>query len=233
MSASDGSDQERGSEARTPNPHAQSLDDDPDDREPVYDPITLERIGTRVRTPEPPKTARDIEIEQWLEAEFAKADARRVARERSKRLAGLAKAGPEPRAYPLQLGEERGTSAPISTRLPRWLERQVRVELGACGVGVSDGLRQIIEEWWVERRYPALEYRDSAFLRLAAVRGGPSIIEWFCADPRPYLVDEVREQVLDYVDLFRARLLQEQRQSPSSSISRSALVDVATPSRRR
>ena len=69
----------------------------------------------------------------------------------------------------------------------------------------SEGLRQILEEWCVERLFPCLEHRDPAFRRFAAVRGGPEILEWLRAG-RPALENSVQEQVLDYIELFSGRI---------------------------
>lgn len=103
------------------------------------------------------------------------------------------------------MGQQVGASPPLSTRLPRWLDEQIRQEFGRLGVSPSTGLRQILEEWWVARRFPALEHRDPEFTRFAAIRRGPGVVEWI-DDGRPPLDPAAEEQLLDYVALFRYRL---------------------------
>jgi hypothetical protein len=92
------------------------------------------------------------DIYDWeanLERMFAKADRDREAETRLRRLRALQEPTARRRAYPLDVGWQRGTSAPLCARLPRWLEEQIRRELDGLGVTVSTGLRQILEEgWW-------------------------------------------------------------------------------------
>ena len=95
-----------------------------------------------------------------------------------------------------------GASPPLATRLPRWLDEQIRQEFQRIGVSPSEGLRQILEEWWVTRRFPALEYRAPEFLRTAHIRGGPSLEEWRDRDDDRICPPETNEQILDYLALF-------------------------------
>ena len=141
-----------------------------------------------------------------LERQFAAADAERRERERKGRLRKLQHPARRRRSYPLDVGDQVGTSPPLSTRLPRWLDEQIRQELDALDVSPSTGVRQILEEWWVTRRYPALEFRGGSFLRFASIRGGMDVKEWAEMNPRPDLPPDATEQVLDYLELFKSRL---------------------------
>ena len=124
-----------------------------------------------------------IDYVALVEKQIAEAEARDRARDRLRRLRALAAPVARRRKLPLDIGRERGTSSPLSARLPRWLDEQLRREFERLGVSTSDALRQILEEWWVERRYPALEFRSPEFLRLAALRGGPTVVEWLASPP--------------------------------------------------
>ncbi len=65
----------------------------------------------------------------------------------------------------------------FSTRLPGWLEAELREAFHTSGEGASEGLRRIVEEWWAMDRYPKLEFRDGAFERRVALRDGPEVWE--------------------------------------------------------
>ena len=69
-----------------------------------------------------------------LERQFAAADAERRERERKGRLRKLQHPARRRRSYPLDVGDQVGTSPPLSTRLPRWLDEQIRQELDALDV---------------------------------------------------------------------------------------------------
>lgn len=144
---------------------------------------------------------RDAILIGWL----AEEDARRRDAARRRRLRELAAPRARRRTRPLDPGDERGASPPIAVRFPRWLEEQLRRSFESLGVTPSEGVRQILEEWWVTRHYPALEYRCAAFRRLPAIRGGPTVVEWLLSDPARPLDGEVRRQVEDFVALARAR----------------------------
>lgn len=146
-----------------------------------------------------PYNARFFEIMEEAEAERRK-------RERLRRLRELATPAARRQARSSGIGRSGNTGPPIAVRLPRWLTEQVRREFESLETTPSAGVRQILEEWWVMRRYPALEYRDRAFDRLAAVRGGPEIVDWLTGEASEELPPEVREQVFDYVELFRVRI---------------------------
>lgn len=158
--------------------------------------------------PAPPQP---IDYVALVEKQIAEAEERDRARERLRRLRSLAAPVAARRKLPLDVGWETGTSSPLSARLPRWLDEQVRREFEGLGVSPSVGVRQILEEWWVQRRYPGLEFRSRDFLRLAALRGGPTIVEWLAAEPAVELDASEREQVLEYVELFRSRIEAELR----------------------
>lgn len=114
---------------------------------------------------------------------------------------------PDPR-YPLAPADELGNSRPLSTRLPSWLWLQIVDEADEMGISIAALVRQLIEEWWVEREFPALEFRDPDVLRTACIRGGPSIRAW--TEQRPGdaepLAPEVERQVRDYLTLFGGRI---------------------------
>jgi hypothetical protein len=149
--------------------------------------------------------AASIDWTGMLERRIAEAEEGDRERRRLTRLRELGVGRVPRRTYPLDIGEQRGTSRPLAVRLPTWLEEQVRREIKTLKVPASVALRQILEEWWVSRRYPVLEFRGDEFVRLAAIRGGPTVREWLEMDPRPTLAAEDQEQVLDYVALFRSR----------------------------
>lgn len=69
------------------------------------------------------------------------------------------------------------TSKPLTTRLPEWLERELRTLFRERGLGPSEGLRRVAEEWWVMKTFPAIEFRDGPAGRRAAIRGGPDVWE--------------------------------------------------------
>lgn len=66
---------------------------------------------------------------------------------------------------------------PICTRLPPDLEAALEARLGELGWAPSEGLRAIVREWLIGGRFPALEFRDTALGRRAAIRGGPEVWE--------------------------------------------------------
>lgn len=68
-------------------------------------------------------------------------------------------------------------SNPLTTRLPDWLERELGAFFRAHGLGPSEGLRQVADEWWAMETFPALEFRDGPTGRRAALRGGPDVWE--------------------------------------------------------
>lgn len=64
-----------------------------------------------------------------------------------------------------------------TTRLPDWLEREIRTFWEAHGEGPSIGLRRVVEEWWAMQHFPAIEFRDGVSGRRAALREGPDVWE--------------------------------------------------------
>ena len=146
---------------------------------------------------------------QWLK----EADAEREAKSRSRRLRQLAVPVVRRRTRPRDFGDQRGVSPPLAVRLPRWLDEQLRRRFSDLAVTPSEGIRQILEEWMVPQLFPALEYRGAGFPRLAAIRQGPTVVEWLITTPERPLSPEVMAQVQDYVELFRARIELELRRA--------------------
>ena len=68
-------------------------------------------------------------------------------------------------------------SIPITTRLPDWMDREIRAYWERQGVKPSPGYRRTIEEWWVCANLPLLEFREGVSGRRAGVRGGPDVWE--------------------------------------------------------
>jgi len=66
---------------------------------------------------------------------------------------------------------------PLCTRLPRDIESVLEARFEALDWAPSEGLRAIVGEWLALQRFPSLEFRDTAFGRRAAVRGGPEVWE--------------------------------------------------------
>ncbi|MFQ5890721.1 MAG: hypothetical protein ACE5JR_11795 [Gemmatimonadota bacterium] len=69
------------------------------------------------------------------------------------------------------------STATLSTRIPRWLEEELRSVFQRQGEGPSEGLRRIVSEWWACRTFGAIEFRDALGGRRAALRDGPEIWE--------------------------------------------------------
>lgn len=67
--------------------------------------------------------------------------------------------------------------APVTTRLPEWLDEELSGIFSQSGEGRSEGLRRVAEEWWALAHFPAIEFRDGVSGRRAAVRGGPDVWE--------------------------------------------------------
>ncbi|MFA6111210.1 MAG: hypothetical protein WDA75_20830 [Candidatus Latescibacterota bacterium] len=68
-------------------------------------------------------------------------------------------------------------STAVTTRVPQWLDQEVRTYWGKCGVRPSTGYGRAIEEWWVQQNLPLLEYRTGVAGRRAGIRGGPDVWE--------------------------------------------------------
>ena len=102
----------------------------------------------------------------------------------------------------------------LTTRLPEWLGEELKEEFAKYGEGPSEGLRRVVEEWWVRNNLPALEYRDSLDGPRIAMKEGPEL--WsFIMTHRSYdgdldgvsehyggLPPEGMEQALVYYKLF-------------------------------
>lgn len=69
------------------------------------------------------------------------------------------------------------STMPITTRLPEWLDEELRRLFDEYGEGRSEGLRRVAEEWWVTSRFPSIGFRDGPAGRRAVVRGGPDVWE--------------------------------------------------------
>jgi uncharacterized protein (DUF433 family) len=67
--------------------------------------------------------------------------------------------------------------APLTTRVSEWLEAELKEEFSERGEGPSEGLRRVIEEWWVHKHLPAIEWREGVTGPRPAIRGGPEVWE--------------------------------------------------------
>ena len=67
--------------------------------------------------------------------------------------------------------------SPITTRLPDWLDAELKEVFSTTGEGRSEGLRRVAEEWWTLEHLPGIEFRDGYSRRRASVRGGPDVWE--------------------------------------------------------
>jgi len=67
----------------------------------------------------------------------------------------------------------------LTTRLPEWLSEELREEYAKYGDGPSEGLRRVVEEWWVRKNLPAIEYRDSLDGPRPAMKEGPELWSFF------------------------------------------------------
>jgi len=67
------------------------------------------------------------------------------------------------------------SAAPLTTRLPEWLDQEIREYFRSNGVGVSAGMKQIAEEWWIIQNMPSIEIRDGVTGPRAALKDGPDI----------------------------------------------------------
>ena len=102
----------------------------------------------------------------------------------------------------------------LTTRLPEWLSEELKEEFAKYNAGPSEGLRRVVEQWWVGSNLPALEYRDSLDGPRPAMKDGPELWE-FIMTRRGYdgdldgvskhyggLPSEGMEQALVYYRLF-------------------------------
>lgn len=107
---------------------------------------------------------------------------------------------------------------PMSVKLPPWLDEELRREFEQRGESPSEGLRRILEEWWVGRNLPAIEYREGLAGRRAAVEGGPEVWEIASVlrshggdrsglrEHFAWLEEEALEAALAYYDRFPDRV---------------------------
>jgi hypothetical protein len=63
----------------------------------------------------------------------------------------------------------------LTTRLPQWLGEELKEEFAKFNAGPSEGLRRVVEQWWVGNNLPALEYRDSLDGPRPAIKNGPEL----------------------------------------------------------
>lgn len=107
------------------------------------------------------------------------------------------------------------STTPITTRLPEWMDGEIRQYWQRHGEKPSPGYRRIIEEWWVAQNLPLLEFRDGVSGRRAGVRAGPDVWEvaWVAGDLEKdvarieehfggFLSREAIEQALSYAERF-------------------------------
>ena len=66
-------------------------------------------------------------------------------------------------------------AAVLTARLPEWLGEELRMEFARYGEGPSEGLRRVVEQWWVSRKLPLIEYRDSLDGPRPAMKDGPEV----------------------------------------------------------
>ena len=69
------------------------------------------------------------------------------------------------------------TTKPITTRLPDWMDRDIRDYWQRQGQKPSPGYRRVIEEWWTTQNLPLIEFRDGVSGRRAGLRRGPDVWE--------------------------------------------------------
>lgn len=69
------------------------------------------------------------------------------------------------------------TTKPITTRLPDWIDRDIREYWQRHGEKPSPGFRRAIEEWWTMQNLPLIEFREGVSGRRASLRGGPDVWE--------------------------------------------------------
>ena len=108
--------------------------------------------------------------------------------------------------------------SPICTRLPDWLADELHQSFQTNGDGVSEGLRRIVEEWWVAQHMSEVEFRDGPAGRRAGLKKGPDIWQLMMIKAgldddlevlKEYfggLPDEQLRQALAYAELFPERV---------------------------
>jgi uncharacterized protein (DUF433 family) len=69
------------------------------------------------------------------------------------------------------------TGSPLTTQVPEWLEAVLRVEFAKLGHSPSEGLRHVLQEWWMMKNLPDLEWRKGVTGPRPAIRGGPEVWE--------------------------------------------------------
>jgi hypothetical protein len=66
---------------------------------------------------------------------------------------------------------------PLCTRLSAEIEDELAARFEEHDWAPSEGLRNVVHEWLAAGRTPAIEFRDTALGRRAALRGGPEVWE--------------------------------------------------------
>jgi len=69
------------------------------------------------------------------------------------------------------------TTTTITARVSATIDRDLREFFKARGKGPSEGVRDIIEEFWVGIHFAHIEFKDSPTGRRAAIRRGPDVWE--------------------------------------------------------
>lgn len=64
-----------------------------------------------------------------------------------------------------------------TVRLAEWLAREIRAFATEQGLKPSVGLARALQEWWVMRQFPGIEFRDGPAGRRAGLRAGPDVWE--------------------------------------------------------
>jgi hypothetical protein len=65
----------------------------------------------------------------------------------------------------------------ITARVSTTVDKDLREHFRSHGKGPSEGLRDLIEEFWAGLHFMDIEFKDSPTGRRAAIRGGPEIWE--------------------------------------------------------
>ena len=66
----------------------------------------------------------------------------------------------------------------VTTRLPEWLGEELKEEFAKYNNGPSEGLRRVVEQWWVGANLTALEYRESITGPRPGMKNGPELWEF-------------------------------------------------------
>jgi hypothetical protein len=109
-------------------------------------------------------------------------------------------------------------ASPITTRLPDWLDDELKNHFAQSRERRSEGFRRVVEEWWAMEHFPLIEFRDGVSGRRASVRGGPDVWEImmvardYADNPAGlrehfgYLDQEQFDQALAYAERFSEQI---------------------------